>query len=293
MVHHSDHALLFLNELRFIIVIVLLRRCVRDGHPIDRIALGFSRRKIRIYSRADYQTVETKNTPRWKKRGAIFIVAVVLVIGLALVSYPYLTQSGPSKSKTASTISGCNSSYVSLDSPLGNVTTDFPILSVPSNGMGEICITYYDNTNASTIMNFETSGVVVGNFANSTSTLSQTPGIMVTPSQQSVTMGGNGTRQVTIAYAIQTSASSKGFYYLNIPYLTPVLCQAEFAFAVGYTFSQANESGSYFPLPPGYADHCIQYYSYEQSMLYAHVTGLEGLEETQVGCGFANCDVKS
>ena len=59
-----------------------------------------------------------------------------------------------------------------------------------------------------------------------------------------------GLTMVDVAYTIKTNGNATGFYFLNIDGLAPEAWDStEFRFAVGYNFTQANETGSYFPLP--------------------------------------------
>src|SRR5437773_571389 len=63
------------------------------------------------------------------------------------------------------------------------------------------------------------------------------PAFEILSNVTSVEMGGNGTSKITVAYVITPTGESPGYYWLNIPYLTPTSCSIEFPFAYGYSFT--------------------------------------------------------
>jgi len=81
-------------------------------------------------------------------------------------------------------------------------------------------------------------------------------GVEVNPSQSTVALGGRAPTHFTVTYTIRSTATLKGFYFLDVQGLNPTGCAAEFRFAVGYVFTGTNGSGFYFSSPSG-AEQCI------------------------------------
>jgi hypothetical protein len=76
--------------------------------------------------------------------------------------------------------------------------------------------------------------------------------------------------------------------------LAPYDCAVEFPFAYGYSFTGANSSGQYFPLPKNYSGGCITYNSsFYSEYAYAYVTAVSNSTSViPLNCGAYSCDVK-
>ena len=201
----------------------------------------------------------------------------------------------------------CPVPYDRIDSPSDNSTgvQSFPIIAVPKGHFAVLCVTYYDN-NKNKTQTIDFNGTVqVGRITASpyagcnpspctTYPFVNSPDFEILSNVTSVEMGGNGTSKITVAYLITPTGESPGYYWLNIPYLTPTRCSIEFPFAYGYSFTEANSSGKYFPLPSGYGGSCISYLPvYYTEHPFAHLVEVStDVEVVSPNCGAYTCDVK-
>jgi hypothetical protein len=227
------------------------------------------------------------------------LVAAELVLGLQ-GTVPTTIQNSSAPSTSSSTIipgpcAGA-SAYTGLDSPAAesdNGSLSFPIFSMPENGTAEVCVVYTDAAApVNAAMNL-TDGALVGTFGTavfSNGTVVHpfiaASGVSVTPNQTQVALGGTGPTTIDVAYTIRTNASSKGFYFLNIGGLTPEICNNEFRFAVGYDFTQGNQTGSYFPLPSGFSSCGVS-----GGTFYSDVYEVKDMIVTPLLCGMVTCDL--
>ena len=242
--------------------------------------------------------------------GAVFLV-VVLAVSTSLAIYSTTGRAGQSGSEVGPALKlvyACQVPYTGIDSASDNSTAveSFPIISVPKGQVAYICVTYHDdNRNKTQTIDFNGTvqvGTIEGSpyygcspspcasysFVNSSD-------FEIRSNVTSAEMGGNGTSQVTVAYAIIPTGESPGFYWLNVPYLAPTSCPIEFPFANGYSFTQSNSSGQYFPLPKGYGGSCIayspNYYSAYPPFGYL-VAVSSNVGVTSPNCGAYMCDVR-
>jgi hypothetical protein len=229
------------------------------------------------------------------------LAGYVLVLGLQGPA-PTTIQNSGSPSPHASSSSGSpgpcvgSSAYTGLDAPVpkhDNTSVSFPIFSVPANGVAEVCVVYVDSDPpVNTTMDL-TKGATVGTFGtvvypNGTvkHPFMADSNITVTANQTKLALGGMGPAMVDVAYTIRTNGSATGFYFLNIGGLAPEACNNEFRFAVGYSFTQANRTGSYFPLPPGLSA-CTP----SGGTISAYVYQVKGIVVTPLACGVVTCDL--
>jgi hypothetical protein len=201
----------------------------------------------------------------------------------------------------------CPTPYGGVDSPSSNSSEiqAFPIISVPKDNSATICVTYYDNNPNKNDTVSVTGNLEVGEIeAMPYSGCSPSPctsysfvasnNFKVTANVTSFLLGAAHATRVTVAYVITALSESPGFYWLNINMLAPFNCAVEYPFAYGYTFTAANSSGQYFPLPQGFDGGCITYNSafYSQSA-YAYVTAVSNnTSVVPLNCGAYSCDVK-
>ena len=250
-------------------------------------------------------------------RLAIAIVLAAVVISAGIVASPVL-QSTRTMTLTETTtrtttteltetilapLGRCEAAakYFGLDSTFNNSLTasyhvngSFAILSMPTTAVGELCVTYYNaNQTSSMTIDLVSGGVHIGKYVSHSigngqfsSTFNQSSDVSVIATQSNITLGGSAPSQITIAYMIVTDGS-KGFHFLNIGYLGPVFCGVEFPFAVGYTFTQANKTGPYFQNLSPFVNGCGIML---REAVYARVYGLLGIQMTYVNCGAAVCD---
>jgi hypothetical protein len=201
----------------------------------------------------------------------------------------------------------CSVPYAGIDSSSGNSSgvQSFPIVSIPAGQVGAICVTYFDN-NGNRSQTIDLNGTLeigtIGAFpyagcSNSPCTeyhFVNSTDFVIRSNVASLTLGGSGAREATVAYTIMPKTESQGFYWLNIPYLAPTSCSVEFPFAYGYSFNNANSSGKYFPLPSGYDGSCIGYLpNYYSQYPFAYLVEVSSnLSITTLNCGSYTCDVK-
>ena len=229
------------------------------------------------------------------------LAGYVLVLGLQGPAPSTIQSSSAphvSSSSTTSIPGPCagGSAYSGLDSPVpkhDNTSLSFPILSMPANGTAEVCVAYVDSDPpVNTTMDL-TKGAMIGLFgttvyANGTvkHPFMAASNITITPNQTKLALGGTGASMVDVAYTIKTNGNATGFYFLNIDGLAPEACNDEFRFAVGYNFTQANETGSYFPLPVGFSS-C----SPSGGTISAYVYEVKDIAVIPLTCGTVTCDL--
>jgi hypothetical protein len=242
---------------------------------------------------------------------AIGIMVPVLVASVLVFSMqaPLVTMAaGPAPTPSTSSTSGSpgpcagGSPYTGPDSPAPtnayNTSLAFPIFAMPANGVVEVCVVYVDTDPATNVTLDLASGAIVGTFGTQVypnGTVGYpfmgAPNITVTANQTEIALGGTEPATVDVAYTISANGGSRGFYFLNIGGLAPESCTDEFRLAVGYNFTQSNETGPYFPIPSGFGS-CnpagadvvnVQYYS----VVYA----VKGVVVVPLACGTLTCDL--
>jgi len=241
---------------------------------------------------------------------AIGIIVPVLVASVLIFNMqaPVETISGspapPVKSSTSGVQGPCagGSPYTGPDSPAPtntyNTTLAFPIIAIPANEIAEVCVVYTDTNPGANITLDLARGAIVGTFGTGVypnGTVGHpfiaAPNVTVAANQTELALGGTGPATADVAYTISTGAGSKGFYFLNIGGLAPESCTDEFRLAVGYSFTQSNETGPYFPIPSGFSS-CnpagadvvnVQYYS----VVYA----VKDVVVVPLACGKLTCDL--
>ncbi len=247
--------------------------------------------------------------------GAMLVIGILIpiLIGSVLVfglqSPAPVTQTQTSQNTTSTKLVSLNTStimtpgpcvgamkYSGLDSadPAHNATLTFPIFAIPLNGTAEICITYSLSAtmpNMNVTMNL-TTGVTIGTFSttlypNGTVEHPFLPakGIEISPNQTKITVGGPDPPSIEVAYTIRAD-STKGFYFLNVGAIAPEACNDEFRLSVGYVFTQANDSGSYFPIPAG-SSNCTPSGGEISSAIYA----VKGVIVIPLECSDLTCDL--
>lgn len=258
--------------------------------------------------------------PSWITVGVIIALGVLLpslavstlLFGLNGNPAPAATiqSSGSSSTSTSSTstMKSSNASmavvpgpcqtaqkYTGLDAadPLSNISVTFPIFAVPLSGTAELCVHFADTTPAVNATLDLTKQVMIGTYGsepgpNGTTVHPFIPatGITVTPNGTTLSLGGGSPTMVDVAFTIHANAS-RGLYYLNVAGIAPDACTAEFRFAVGYTFTSSNESGSYFPMPAGFGS-CTPSGGVVSDSIYA----IQNITVIPLSCGVLTCDVK-
>jgi hypothetical protein len=238
----------------------------------------------------------------------VVVVAVVLIIGVATVGFAMLTTgTGATNPITSSmttsstpnptdTISeNCPSNYNGFGSADENQTYPvYPVLSMPTNATGEVCITLHNPTNATKTVPI--SGMEVGYFSAQPTGSGIDSGYNIsfnasadftsTANATSVTLMPNGSQEV--AFLIHSDGDSKGFYYLGAPAGNET-CSMGMPLAVGYTFTAQNKSGAYWN-PEGAEWNCV---TWSPPQVYSTILGFVGIEQTYVGCGGYICDQAS
>jgi len=250
------------------------------------------------------------------RRPSIITIGVIIAIGIvipALAGYVLvLGLQGPapeaiqnssappaaSSSSTTITPGPCvgGTAYAGLDSPVpahNNTSVSFPILSMPAGGTAEVCVVYIDSDPpVNTTMDLA-KGAMIGTFgtvvyANGTveHPFMAASNITIAPNQTKLALGGTGPAVVDVAYTIKADGSAKGLYFLNIGGLAPEACNDEFRFAVGYSFTQANETGPYFPLSSG-----VSSCSPSGGTISAYVYEVKEIIVTTLACGVVTCNL--
>jgi hypothetical protein len=201
----------------------------------------------------------------------------------------------------------CPVHYDGVDSPSSNTSEvqPFPIISIPKDRSATICVTYYDNNPNRNDTVSVTGSLQIGTIeAMPYSGCSPSPctsysfvdsgDFKIVANITSFLLGAAHAAKVTVSYEITPLRESPGFYWLNINMLAPVDCAIEFPFAYGYTFTGANSSGQYFPLPQGFAGGCITYNSaFYTEYAYAHVIAVSNSTSIiPLNCGAVSCDVE-
>ena len=201
----------------------------------------------------------------------------------------------------------CPVPYDGTDSPSTNSSEiqAFPIISVVKGHSAIICVTYYDNNPDKNNVVSVTPSLGIGTIEALPYTgCSPSPctsysfvdsgDFRITTNVSTFLMGAAHAMKVTVAYVIKPLSDSPGFYWMNINMLAPYNCAVEFPFAYGYTFTGANSSGQYFPLPKGYTGGCITYNStfYSESPFAYVIAVSNSTSIIPLNCGAYSCDVK-
>ncbi len=198
---------------------------------------------------------------------------------------------------TAPEIQGCSdvTPYSGLDSTKNSQSTNgsLGILTMPAKSVGQICVTFFttNSTHSTTIglCSDCTGGLTVQTYfvRNGESYTNVSAHVVIVPNQTSITIGGaTHPMQKTVAFVVIADADAKGFYFLDVGYLGPVVCGVDFPFAVGYSFVQSNETGPYFALH-GYRAGCY----IGEGQVYSQVSGMIGIQVTPVDCNAVICDL--
>jgi hypothetical protein len=155
----------------------------------------------------------------------------------------------------------CPANYNGFGSADENQTYPaYPVLSMPVNSTGELCLTYHNPTN--TTHTIPINGIEIGYFSAQPTGSGIDKGYNISfnassdftsiPNATSITLSPNASQ--TVAFLIHSDAYSKGFYYLGAP-AGNESCSTGMPLAVGYTFTTQNKSGAYWN-PEGAEWHC-------------------------------------
>lgn len=237
-----------------------------------------------------------------RKGLAARVAALMVFLLIVLAVFAYTSLSPRSVSSTSSmttsanmtetaesTTGTCSSPYTGLGSPGKNSgDSQYPVLSMPANSTAVACVAYYNPTSAS--VELSVTAEVESFFEKMTGPSDHTLGFVassdftVTNNGTSISLPANDSEPVIVAFIIHST--SKGFFYLNVGDIGPERCNMGVPLAVGYTFGQQNESGTYFSAPVTMG-HCI---IYTEPMVYANIVGFTGIGQTYVDCGAWICD---
>ena len=201
----------------------------------------------------------------------------------------------------------CPIPYTGTDSPSSNSSEiqAFPIISAAKSHSAVICVTYYDNNPDKNSTVSVTPSLEIGTIESAPyAGCSPSPctsysfvdsgDFRITTNVSTFLLGATHATKVTVAYLITPKSDTPGFYWMNVGMLAPYDCAVEFPFAYGYSFSGANSSGQYFPLPKNYFGGCITYNSsFYSEYAYAFVTAVSnGTSVIPLNCGAYSCDVE-
>lgn len=179
-------------------------------------------------------------------------------------------------------------------------TASFPIFSIRPGQSAILCVAWVSSLMVDMQVNV-TKAVSIGNytthtFANGTTKTIFSPavGVTVTTSKSLITIGETAGPLLVVPYTITAASESKGFFYMNVQSLFPTGCDNEFRFAVGYTFTDANKTSPFFPLPKGMgvcADGGGVVAPAPPGGIYSQVYSTGGLRVTDLACGSFICDL--
>jgi hypothetical protein len=216
-------------------------------------------------------------------------------------------SSAASNSQTVAQACQNATAYTGIDSTspaiYNSSTTSFPIFSMKPGESSILCVAWINSLSVSDPVN-TTGTVSIGNFATSTfqngtskTIFLPSTNLTATPAESNIVIGGGAGPMLVVAYTIAASQASRGFYFLNVQGLSPIGCDAEFRLAVGYTFSQANETGQYFSLPTGLGS-CGDGGGVlgppvpPPGGIYSQVYATSGIQITNLNCSSFQCDLK-
>lgn len=253
------------------------------------------------------------------------LIISALVVGATPATAPpapnegeVLTLSGQSSTSlsvstttaAATTISSaCQNatSYSGIDSvsPMlyNSSAQSFPILSMRPGQTALLCIEWTSTLTVSNPINL-TGSLSIGNYSTKTfpngtlkTLFTPSPDFVVKPAQTPIFLGDGGGPSLVVGYTINATAGSKGFYFLNVQGLFPTGCDDEFRFAVGYSFTDANKSGDYFPLPAAMGSCADAGGILGPPMpppggIYSQLYATSGIKITSLDCSKILCDLR-
>lgn len=189
-----------------------------------------------------------------------------------------------------------------------NINESFPIFSIKAGSTSEVCLSFYNHDDPTTVSLNLGEVISIGNyqsqtFVNGTTVtkfVSASPKITVTPAQPNLLLNGSTVQpfpaggaggtllqdQATVAFMINATKAAVGTYFINIAGGAPASCQGEFRLAVGLTFTPANATGPYFELPPGVGG-CAA----GMGVVHSHILGVDNIAVTYLNCNMFSCDI--
>lgn len=217
------------------------------------------------------------------------------VTGVAGMNVGWIYSNSSLVTATSTPNENCPANYNGFGSADENQTYPvYPVLSMPTNATGFVCLTYHNPTNAT--QKITVTGLEVGYFSAQPTrsgidsgyniSFNASSDFMSTPNATSVTLAPGASH--TVAFLVHSDTDSKGFFYLGAP-AGNESCSMGIPLAVGYTFTAQNKSGPYWN-PQGAEWNCV---TWAPPRVYSTILSFVGIQQTYVGCGGYICDQAS